>query len=318
MDEPDYKDTRDGPDYFKARKEMLLGYTELTVEDINNVVDFKVDPLATGYNPYLSRVQRPFSEYGAIFRLEGVLVDMIGMHAKTWKAVADKHMYTIDSSDEIRQASLYKPEDAVREVFRWTDDIFELRDIAETFHVAFQEAYNNWLDSDSSVVTASVDQDSPAGASSSSTTTIPKATPSDDEMNSMYYLAWSKLANNLDRTAPSSDQVNQGIMGQDWEVAVRYIFGWSEDANEVYDIVVAYDVSVSFDMCTFRLVDSVSQQSLIPHFVSLSQEILQADYRILLQKYGIDLDKINAQEEESLFGLDFPDMSVQEDITEWL
>ena len=44
----------------------------------------------------------------------------------------------------------------------------------------------------------------------------------------------------------------------------------------------------------------------------------KADYRILLQKYGIDLDKIDAQEEESLFGLDFPDMSVQEDITEWL
>ena len=61
-------------------------------------------------------------------------------------------------------------------------------------------------------------------------------------------------------------------------------------------------------------------QLLITHlnFLSLSQEILQADYRILLQKYGIDLDKIDAQEEESLFGLDFPDMSVQEDITEWL
>ena len=61
-------------------------------------------------------------------------------------------------------------------------------------------------------------------------------------------------------------------------------------------------------------------QLLITHlnFLSLSQEILQADYRILLQKYGIDLDKIDAQEEESLFGLDFPDMSVQEDNTEWL
>ena len=318
MDEPDYKDTRSTFDSFKARKEMLRGYTELTVEDINNVVDFKVDPLATGYNPYLSRVQRPFSEYGAIFRLEGVLVDMIGMHAKAWKAVADKHMYTIDSSDEIRQASLYKPENAVREVFRWTDDIFELRDIAETFHAAFQEAYNNWLESDSSVITASVDQDSPAGDSSSSTTTIPKASPSDDEMNSMYYLAWSKLANNLDRTAPSSDQVNQGIMGQDWEIAVKDIFGWSEDANEVYDIVVAYDVSVSFGVCTFRLVDECLAITHTTLSLSLLQEILQADYRILLQKYGVDLDKIDAQEEESLFGLDFPDMSVQEGITEWL
>ena len=43
MDEPDYKDTRSTFDSFKARKEMLRGYTELTVEDINNVVDFKLD-----------------------------------------------------------------------------------------------------------------------------------------------------------------------------------------------------------------------------------------------------------------------------------
>ena len=48
---------------FQARKELLLGYTELTVEDINNVVDYKTDPLFTGYNRYLTKIQRPFSKY---------------------------------------------------------------------------------------------------------------------------------------------------------------------------------------------------------------------------------------------------------------
>ena len=52
--------------------------------------------------------------------------------------------------------------------------------------------------------------------------------------------------------------------------------------------------------------------------VSYSQEILQADYKVLLQKYNIDLDQINAQEDESLFGLDFPDVSLQEGVTDWL
>ena len=44
MDEPDddYEKERSTFDSFLARKELLLGYTELTVEDVNNVFDFKV------------------------------------------------------------------------------------------------------------------------------------------------------------------------------------------------------------------------------------------------------------------------------------
>ena len=245
MDEPDYEDTRDLFDSFLARKDLLLGYTELTVEDINNVVDFKVDPLATGYNKYLSKVQRPFSEYGSIFRLEGVLVDMIGMHAKAWKHVSDKHGYTLQSRDEIRQASLYKPVDTVREVFRWTDDIYELQDIAQTHQDAFQEAFNAWLQTGGNVLPAS-DEQSSVGSGTDSSSTGSNAMPSNEEMDSMYYLAWSKLANNMDKQAPTTDEVNRGIMGGDWEVAVKDIFGWSDDATEVYDIVVAYDVRMVY------------------------------------------------------------------------
>ena len=65
--------------------------------------------------------------------------------------------------------------------------------------------------------------------------------PSESEMSSMYNLAWSKLSAELDRTPPTADEVNRGILGQDWEVAVKDIFGWSEDPDEVYDIVVECD-----------------------------------------------------------------------------
>ena len=294
MDEPDdnYGTTRSSFDSFEARKELLLGYSELTVEDINNVVDYKVDPLATGYNRYLPRVQNPFSEYGAIFRLEGVLVDMIGMHGKAWKNVAETYGYQIQSGDEVKQASLYKPEDAVREVFYWTDDIFLVKDIANTHHAAFKKAFDEWLESDGNVSTDSYGEVSAAGLDSPNNAGLkPKAMPSEEEMNSMYYLCWSKLAINLDKTAPTNDEVYRGVAGRDWEVAVRDIFPpeWSsEDPNEIYDIVVAYD------------------------------EILQEDYRVLLQKYGIDLDKMNAEEEESLYGMQFPDLSLQEGVKEWL
>mmetsp|Transcript_31044 Transcript_31044/g.75032 ORF Transcript_31044/g.75032 Transcript_31044/m.75032 type:complete len:766 (-) Transcript_31044:151-2448(-) len=288
MDEPDenYEMERSAFDSFQARKELLLGYEELTVEDINNVVDFKVDPLATGYNQYLSAVQRPFSQYGALFRLEGVLVDMIGMHAKAWKKVAETYGHKIDTSDDVKQASLYKPEDAVREVFHWTDDIFELRDITATHRDALQEAFDSWADG--RMVNNASDDESLEGVDADSSNKGPRAMPSDQDMASMYFLAWSKLANDLDKSAPTRDQVDQGIMGGDWEDAVKDIFGWSDVPSDVYDIVVAYD------------------------------EILQADYRLLLGKYGIDLDEMNAKDEDTLFGLNFPDVSLQEAVGEWL
>lgn len=284
-DEDDYKKERISAfSSFQARKDELLTYEELTVEDLNNVIDFKVDPSETGYNPYLSKVQRPFSEYGAIFRLEGVLVDLIGLHAKAWQKVAKTHGYEIRSPDEVRQASLYKPADAVREVFFWTDDMFEWEAIAETHKAAFGEAFDHWLEA-KIVVTASESEDY---ADSSPTGNANRAMPKKAEMNSMYNLAWSKLSAELDRTPPTVDQVNRGILGQDWEVAVQDIFGWSDDPQEVYDIVVAYD------------------------------KILQADYKILLAKYGIDLDKVNEEDEESLFGLNFPDVTLKEGIKDWL
>ena len=287
MDEPDdMYDKQSAFDSFSARKELLLGYTELTIEDINNVMDNKNDPLATGYNPNLARVQRPFSEYGAIFRLEGVLSDLVGLHVGAWKAVAEKYGYQIQSSDEVRQASLYKPDYAVREVFYWTEDIFELKDIAETHQAVFNEAFDQWLEAGSVAVNESED-DRDALVLPSAASAPPQTTPSDEEMNTMYYLAWSKLANNLDKTAPTNDKVYRGIAGGDWEVAVKDIFGWTDHPDEVYDIVVAYD------------------------------EILQDDYKRLLEKYDIDLDKLDAEQDESEFGR-FPAVSLKEGVTEWL
>ena len=288
MDEPDYGRSLSTFVSFQARKELLLGYTELTVEDINLVVDYKMDPSSNGYNRYLARAQRPFSEYGAIFRLEGVLVDMIGIHGKAWKKVTESFDYRLQSSDDVKQASLYKPEDAVREVFHWTDDVFEVKDIAAAFRAAFNDAFNEWIASGCVIADASGEQSfnqqvSAGGADSEST-----ATPSGEEMHSMYFIAWSKLANTLGRSAPTFDEVYRGMLGGNWEDAIRDIFAWTNDSSEIHDILVAYD------------------------------KILEEDYKILLQKYGIDVDLINAKEEETLFGLDIPEMTLQEGVRDCL
>ena len=282
MDDCDnYEGIRSIFDSFEARKELLLGYTELTVEDINNVMEYKVDPLATGYNHHLRNVQKPFSGYGAIFRLEGVLADMAGLHGRAWKKVAETHGYEIQSGEEVRQASLYCPEDAVREVFRWTDDLLELKEIAHTHQTAFCDAFAEWKVANCPVGSP-VNKESPEP---------PPAWPSDEEMLSLYYLCWSKLAKNLDRSAPTKEDVYRGVVGGDWEVAVREIFPpeWrSDDPSEVYGTVVAFD------------------------------NIFQLDYRALLLKYGIDVDQMDEKEEENVYGLQYADVSLQKGIKEWL
>jgi hypothetical protein len=78
------------------------------------------------------------------------------------------------------------------------------------------------------------------------------------------------------------------MLGGNWEDAIRDIFAWTNDSSEIHDILVAYD------------------------------KILEEDYKILLQKYGIDVDLINAKEEETLFGLDIPEMTLQEGVRDCL
>lgn len=275
--EEDYKSTYSPFSGYEARKAELLTYTELTVEDINNVVDYKVDPLATGRNRYLARVQNPFSELGAIFRLEGVLVDVIGLHAQAWKNVSDMLGFRIQSNDELRRASLYKAEDAVREVFYWTDDIFEVENVADAQRAALQDIFSRWAE-EGETIAEPYDRFTPSYSSST-----PRALPSKEEMTSMYKIAWSKLASDMNRDPPTDEQVGRGILVQDWEVAVKEVFGWSDDPTEVYNIVVAYD------------------------------QIVQKDYRDLLSRYNIDVDKIDEEQEEI-----FPEVQLKEGVKDWL
>jgi hypothetical protein len=211
---------------------------------------------------------------------------MIGMHARAWKKVAETFGYSLQSRDDVKQASLYKPDDAVRRVFYWTDDIFDLKDISKAHRAAFQEAFDGWIDSGGYVAAASSDEQVSVAKDASSGPS--KIMPSEEEINAMYFIAWSKLAKTLDKSGPTSDEVYRGVLGGDWEIAVRDIFHWSNDPSEVYEIVVAYD------------------------------KIFQEDYKILLNKYGVDLDEMSAKAEETLFCLDFPDLSTQEGVREWL
>jgi hypothetical protein len=130
---------------------------------------------------------------------------MIGMHARAWKKVAETFGYSLQSRDDVKQASLYKPDDAVRRVFYWTDDIFDLKDISKAHRAAFQEAFDGWIDSGGYVAAASSDEQVSVAKDASSGPS--KIMPSEEEIYAMYFIAWSKLAKTLDKSGPTSDEV---------------------------------------------------------------------------------------------------------------
>eukprot|EP00956_Cyclotella_meneghiniana_P017869 scaffold29424_cov54-Cyclotella_meneghiniana.AAC.6 len=268
MDEPDdYKKRSYAMSNYLERKDELMKYTTLTLEDLVNFAAWKQDPAISGANKELRQVQNPFSEFGAIFRLEGVVADLIGMNAKSWPKVAEKFGYTIQSEEDIRKASLYSPAKAIRVVFGWTDDVIEVDEIVKAYRSEFNDAYNQWLEHDRTFVYPNDPTRRNNSGKKKTTVTAaatPKSTarrPSKDEVYETYSLAWNKLARLKNKDPPTTDQIIKGVSLRDWELAVPQVFGWTEyNAEEVYNLVVEYDT------------------------------ILQADLKILYQKYKSDSD----------------------------
>jgi len=72
----------------------------------------------------------PRGEVGAIFRLEGVLIDTTGFQHKAWSFVAAEMDFKSPSIDDVCRAAILRPAVAVRDVFYWTDDILLCQEVA--------------------------------------------------------------------------------------------------------------------------------------------------------------------------------------------
>eukprot|EP00591_Stephanopyxis_turris_P018394 CAMPEP_0195540292 /NCGR_PEP_ID=MMETSP0794_2-20130614/50496_1 /TAXON_ID=515487 /ORGANISM="Stephanopyxis turris, Strain CCMP 815" /LENGTH=1135 /DNA_ID=CAMNT_0040674357 /DNA_START=409 /DNA_END=3816 /DNA_ORIENTATION=- len=137
---------------FHARKADLLEYNELDVSDLNFL--FEHDTLTR-----LAAINNPNSAYGAIFRLEGTLVDTTELQMEIWEKVAKEHGFEPPLREEVKLAQLMRPDAAVRNLFYWTTDIFESRDIAlshydsleETFQDILSRIHNNKTNTDTAI-----------------------------------------------------------------------------------------------------------------------------------------------------------------------
>jgi beta-phosphoglucomutase-like phosphatase (HAD superfamily) len=115
---------------YQSRKAMLLGRKALSVMEVNALMDMKDSLESEGLSPYMSRINKPFREFGAIFRMEGVLVDTSFLEHRAWKRVAETINMKPPTQEEARLASVQTPEYAIGRIFYWTNDYQQCQDIA--------------------------------------------------------------------------------------------------------------------------------------------------------------------------------------------
>lgn len=234
---------------FEARKTSLMDYTELDTMEVNALMDHKDSVYSTGVSQYLPRINKPFKEFGAVFRLEGVLVDVTGLQLEAWTKVAKDRGFKVPELEDVRYASVIRPEVAVKEVFFWTDDFIECGKIAIDHRFAFREAFDSWVraaDIQASEPTIESKQEETQGtvAMGAENLGVEKRvtrTSPDNEADMLELLtdAWAETAAILGLRAPTREEIlYAATLGPD--LAVRKAFNWAVDPVEVDSIALVY------------------------------------------------------------------------------
>ena len=258
---------------FEKRKKTLLEYTELSVAELNSLIEYKESESGTGASRYLKKVRQPYREFGAIFRLEGLLVDITGIQWEAWKITAEKHELEMPKLEEVRTASAHRAPYAIQRIFYWSDDIFEVRDIAKTHEDAVKQVFSQWMEeqgvtytppegpksfdlfgveedgeasSDEPVASATMTTE-PSGAEHSEAPRTDESTdahedipqPSEADYIGMQFRSWKKASEAYGFTEPTVDEM-QVAMYTGPEEAVQKAFGWTSDPETISNIVTVY------------------------------------------------------------------------------
>jgi beta-phosphoglucomutase-like phosphatase (HAD superfamily) len=240
-----------GSESFAARKRNLLEYRELDVLELNSLMDHKGSVYATGVSQYTPRINRPFKEFGAIFRLEGVLVDISGLQMQAWAKVAQQFNYKLPLIEDVRRASVCRPEVAAREVFFWTEDFIQCAHIAAAHSKAMKDVFDEWA-ADNNITPVqslsalgNVDKgsltigDELFSQSSSSTSNLKVVQHDEDKMIEFMYKAWTQTAATWGYEIKSEDDIFRAIMLSP-DIAVRESFGWTTNPLDVDEIAAYY------------------------------------------------------------------------------
>ena len=250
-----------GDTNFESRKANLLDYIELDPSELNNLMAYKDSSYATGVSQYLPRINKPFKEFGAIFRLEGLLVDITGLQQKVWTRVAMEFDLKEPLLEDVKRAAVLKPDAAVKELFFTAmDDYAFIRRIVDSHRRIFKEEFDAWANDEGVVETVEAfpNKDSASTASTKGSLALgfeeetssvahqatppPPALPTDEGQRLRYLKElWTKTANQFKFPVPTNEQVAESsILTPD--IAVRNIFRWSEDQMQINKIIAAYSI----------------------------------------------------------------------------
>jgi len=227
---------------FDERKASLLQKRRLSVSQIDNLVALKSAKFASKASPYLAKMNKPFREYGAIFSLEGVLVDITGFQYDIWSQVAATYDFEIPTVEDVQFASVHKEEFAIQRIFYWTDDVFTARKIGETFREVRNNVFEKWLETS----IAEAEAEEPENSNSMgfevpgpTKEEVAAASKAENDILEIQFLAWERAAKSYGFRAPSRDLLNVvGTMQPD--EAVRVVFNWTKDFLVSNDVGNAY------------------------------------------------------------------------------
>lgn len=241
---------------FEAQKANLLGYIELDPSELNNLMAYKDSEDATGASQYLPRINKPFKEFGAIFRLEGVLVDITGLQQRAWNRVASQFDLKEPLLEDVKRAAVLKPEEAIRELFFTVmGDFVMVRKIVDAYRLSLRTEFDAWaIEEGLSVKTASEPQARSRGSLALGfeneveeeevvdNEVQPLAMPL-EEGSRLRYLqeAWTKTANQFSFPVPANEQIAESSLVSP-DIAVSSIFDWSQDQKQINKIVAAYSI----------------------------------------------------------------------------
>jgi beta-phosphoglucomutase-like phosphatase (HAD superfamily) len=223
---------------FEKRKSDLLEYNMLSVSQIDSLIGLKSSPYSSGVSPYLAKINKPFKDYGAIFSLEGVLVDVTGLQYQAWLQTSKIYDLSVPSLDDVKFASVHKEEFAVQRIFYWTDDIIAARKIAKTFREQRKSIFNEWKLSQF----ARTSNDSNDDAYDLSVKEVANTDDSNIVENNVIEIqltAWKRTAETYGYESPTRDLLNiVGTLKPD--EAVRSVFHWTNDVVLSVDIGNTY------------------------------------------------------------------------------
>jgi beta-phosphoglucomutase-like phosphatase (HAD superfamily) len=64
----------------------------------------------------------PLQAYGAVFKWDVLICDVIDVYRTPWITVAEEHGLRVPDEDEVRRAITMRPERAIQQTFMWTND----------------------------------------------------------------------------------------------------------------------------------------------------------------------------------------------------